>query len=727
MISGFHLLHPGVQRALWEMRWTELRPIQERAIHHLLGSDVGGDVVISSRTASGKTEAAFLPVISAIAERPTGSVRAMYVGPLKALINDQFRRVEELCERLEVPVCKWHGDVGSNVKDRLLGSPAGVLLITPESLEAMLVLRPSLAEKVFGQLAYVVIDEMHAFMGTERGAQLVCQLHRIASRARCDPTRIGLSATLGAPEAALSWLRPGKSATLIADGGSTTLQLRVEGLWKPPPAPEAPSKGADPTVRQLARSILAVGGGKTNLVFANAKAAIELLADALATEARAMDLRDEIVVHHGSLSRDQRLSAEQRLRDAAACTAVCSNTLEMGIDIGSIDMVIQVSAPSSVAALTQRVGRSGRRGSPRILRGFFSAQAPTGESTVWDRLHLDVLQGIAAIELLLAKFAEPASVGRAHLSTLVHQCLAFLAEAGGAGPKVLFDSVVGSGAFGNVSTEEYKAILRGLKEQELIDQMADGKIILGLRGEEIVGHYTFFATFSTQQELRVVFRGEEIGTVSAAPETGAQLTLGGRRWRVDAFDPTRREVTVSPSKGGGAPSFTGSSVSVHAAVHQKMRALLLGEERPAYLDRVALEILGSARAEAAAHSVDRGAGAGEGAVLLYAFAGTRVQRTLALILAKAGLKAVDRRVGFEVQAPADRVASALCDFVADPDMGALAGYADDKLHAREQGREKLERFVAPEVWRRAYAAEELDKEATVVVAEKLADALGSGS
>src|SRR3984885_3913921 len=163
MTQAFRLLHPTVQRKLWDMKWTELRQIQVDAIEHLLGG-TPTDCIISSPTASGKTEAAFLPVLSAIADEPTGGVRAIYIGPLKALINDQFGRVEQLCERMEMPVHRWHGDVDAGAKKAVLAAPSGVLLITPESLEAMFVLRPTQLPAMFGHLAYVVIDEMHAFL-----------------------------------------------------------------------------------------------------------------------------------------------------------------------------------------------------------------------------------------------------------------------------------------------------------------------------------------------------------------------------------------------------------------------------------------------------------------------------------------------------------------------------------------------------------------------------------
>ncbi len=227
MAKAFDLLHPGMQRRLWDMKWTELRPIQTEAIQLLCGG-THTDCIIASPTASGKTEAAFLPVLSMIADDAEGGVRAMYIGPLKALINDQFGRLEQLCTRMEMPVHRWHGDVDETARKALLKTPSGILLITPESLEAMFVLRPTQLPSIFSRLSFVVIDEMHAFLGSVRGAQLLSQLHRLRMRTGADAIRIGLSATVGSPEDASDG--SGRRPSVRSSSGSmarTRLKYRV--------------------------------------------------------------------------------------------------------------------------------------------------------------------------------------------------------------------------------------------------------------------------------------------------------------------------------------------------------------------------------------------------------------------------------------------------------------------------------------------------------------------
>ncbi|WP_394827335.1 DEAD/DEAH box helicase [Pendulispora albinea] len=722
MREAFDALHTNVQRKLWDMRWTELRPIQVQAIRHLLGK--GGDCILSSPTASGKTEAAFLPILSAIADDPAGSVRAVYIGPLKALIDDQFRRLEELCERLEVPVHRWHGDVGDGARRRLLAAPGGVLLITPESLEAMFVRRATAMPRLFRRLAYVVVDEMHAFLGTERGAQLVCQLHRLRMRAGCDPVRIGLSATLGDAPSARGWLRPGgPAATLIEDSASeTTLAIRVRGLWRRAPRAGGEREDAievDTSLVELARAILLAGKGNTNLIFANAKSRIEALADALVREAESMQLADAIVVHHGSLSKEMRAHAEERLRAAGPCSAVCSNTLELGIDIGQIDEVVQVSAPWSVASLVQRVGRSGRRAhARRVLRGYFVEDAADAQSVVWDGLHLEFLRAVALIELMLERFLEPPHLGRAHASTLIHQILSTLAETGGATAAVLYARVVGSGAFAAATPESFAEVLRELGRRDLIEQMGDGSLVLGDRGQDQVDHYTFYAAFHAPEELRVLHGDDVLGTLAEVPPPGEHVIFAGRRWRVDAIDMERRAVFVSPSKGGKPPAFISPPGLVHPEVHRKMRELLLGGNEPAYLDDVAKAILKSSRATAArvgyfAPSAQPFAGG----LRLFLFGGTRVHKTLYLVLARAGIDVDVYDIGLEARGATENIVDTLRAFANAPDPEGLAAFADEKLEQRRFGREKFEPFLPPSLWRAVFVREELDIPSVVVMVQ----------
>lgn len=729
--GAFERLHPAVQRRLWEMQWTEMRPIQTKAIHHLL--DGRGDCVITVPTAGGKTEAAFLPILSRIADEPSGGVRAMYVGPLKALINDQFRRIENLCTRMEMPVHRWHGDVGEGPRKRLLGRPTGVLLITPESLEAMFVLRPTKMPHIFSRLSYVVIDELHAFIGTERGAQLQCQIERLCARANCNPVRVGLSATLGDTPSALRWLRPsGPPAQLLDDpDASRELQVRVRGFWNTSSTKDlqqsddaSDDQTDEVAFATMARAILVAVNGTTNLVFANAKSVIESLADTMKEEATSIGVRDEVVVHHGSLSKSMREYAEERLSSGSPVTAVCSNTLELGIDVGRIENVVQLSSPPSVASLVQRIGRSGRtEGAPAKLRAYFLERRPDADTSTWGRLHLEYLRGVASIELMRERFLEPIEIGRGHHSTLVQQILSILAETGGTNASNVYARLKRSGAFGVLESGTFAQIVRELGRHTLIEQMAEGDLILAPKGQRLAEHYSFYAAFKTPDEVAVFYGAEKIGMLpsDAIPGLGEHVILAGKRWQVVQIDVERREVVVERARGKRPPTFRSAFADTHPAVHAKMRSLALGNELPNYLDATALEILAAVRDESKLLGgfVPRIQSGGAG-TLLFVWAGRRVCRTLHLSLRMRNIEAYDMDVGLDVAASPTSTLDALRSFKQDPDQAEeLAALAESELGARVIEGEKYDEFLPNDVWRKSYGRERLDVRGAVFTVEQV--------
>jgi ATP-dependent Lhr-like helicase len=728
MADAYRRLHPSLQRHLYDLRWEALREIQELAVHHLL--DSRGDCVISAPTAGGKTEAAFLPILSQLATDWDGGVRALYVGPLKALINDQFRRVETLCGRMEIPVHRWHGDVGETERKTLLTRPSGILLITPESLEAMFVLRPTQMPHIFDKLAFVVIDELHSFIGSVRGAQLQSQLFRLKARCGCDPVRVGLSATLGDPVAACSWLRPdGAAATYIEDATfQRGLKIRVKGYLR------APKKSDDDerldyrlTLRTVAREMLRACGASTNLAFANSKGRIEEFADCIKAEAAEMGLAHEIIVHHGSLSKEEREHAEQRLRAGRPCTAVCSNTLEMGIDIGEVDNVVQLAAPWSVASLVQRVGRSGRRGGDAVLRAYFVEGFLDDQAVFWDGLHLDFLRGVAMIRLMLPphRFTEPPESRRAHRSTLIHQLLSTLAETGGLSAAALHRRLMDCRAFGELSGAEFARLLRELASHELITQMAQGDLILGPRGEKLRDHFSFYAAFVSADELRVLHGSREIGSlpVTMVPHPEEFVILAGRRWRVESVDVEHREIIVTPGQGGRPPRYNSLGADVHPRVHAEMRNLACGSEQLSILDGTAMQMLEQVRNTASSvgrfcpgilplPEVER--------TRLFLWAGSKIQRTLLLALRQLGLKVTDEEVGLDARASGAETHAALQQIATRPPDGIqLARHAQKELQARIGGGEKFDEYVPEDLWVSAFASDRMDINGMVACVQTL--------
>ncbi|HET7056414.1 MAG TPA: DEAD/DEAH box helicase, partial [Thermomicrobiales bacterium] len=357
--NAFGQLSRTMQRWIWDQSWSELRDIQELAVAPILARE---DVIVSAATASGKTEAAFLPILTAVEPVARTELAVLCISPLKALINDQEIRIRSMCERIEAEVTPWHGDVAASRKAKLRRNPAGVLLITPESLEAMFVLRGSSVPGMFQNLQFVVVDELHAFIGNERGRQLQSLLNRVELATGNRIPRIGLSATIGDLPLAAQFLRPEEpeSVRLIASDAAyrpVQLQLRGYEIDEPDDPTEAAAQ-QDPIVRDLYE----IHKGATNLIFANAKTNVERYADALTRRCETDRRPNEFFAHHGNLSKELREDAEERLKSGRPTTAIATSTLELGIDIGAVDAVAQIGVPPTVSSLKQRLGRSGRRG-----------------------------------------------------------------------------------------------------------------------------------------------------------------------------------------------------------------------------------------------------------------------------------------------------------------------------------------------------------------------------
>ena len=519
-------LHPVIRKWIRDQGWDELRDVQARAILDVLDSP--DDVLIAAATAAGKTEAAFLPVLTMVADRSSPGFAVIYISPLKALINDQFRRLEELCERMEVPVVRWHGDAPQGGKKRAYRQPEGVALITPESIEAMLTRRPADARRLLGSADFVIVDEVHAFLQGPRGLHVASLLRRIDAMSSKPARRIGLSATIGDLGQAAAWLRPGEPARvriLEAQSDAPELWLQVRGYVEPPDLDdpdraEAEAAGGG-TVRvaldPICDHLFATLRGENNLVFGGSRRTVEAAADRLRRRCEAAGVPNEFFPHHGSLSKTLREELEERLKLAnLPTTAVCTSTLELGVDIGSVKSVAQIGAPRSIASTRQRLGRTGRRrGTPSILRIYVREPYIGSKSGFLDRLHLATIRSVAAVRLLLAGFVEPSSPSPEVLSTLVHQVLSIITERGGIRPDTLYRALCGPGPFDAVGSGDFATLLRhlGSKDVRLLEQAADGALMLGEAGEQIVQSRTFFAVFESTEEWRLVFDGRLLGTL----------------------------------------------------------------------------------------------------------------------------------------------------------------------------------------------------------------------
>ena len=648
--TGFNRLAEPVRRWIWHKGWSSLRDIQERAIPTLLNGD--RDVIIAAATAGGKTEAAFLPLISRVLEHPgAGGFDLVYVGPLRALINDQFERLQDLCDRAELPVHPWHGDISQGVKARARRDPRGVLLITPESLEALFVLRGLEVPSLFMGARAIVIDELHALLDTERGIHLRSLLTRLERAVGRRIRRVGLSATLGEMALAREYLRPeAPEAVVLLESGSDGQELKVQirGYLQVRPRSGAGDEDEDGMAarRAVAKHLFSRLRGTRNLVFAGSRQNVERYADALRELSVRARLPVEFFPHHASLTREHRIDLERRLKTHPATTAVCTSTLELGVDIGDIACVAQIGAPFSVASLRQRLGRSGRRaGQPAVLRMYAIEAAPGPDSHPLDCLHLGLVRSIAMVELLIEGWCEPPTPQALHLSTLTHQILSVLAEHGGVSARRLYTTLCEYGPFRRVVPGLFARLLRHLggPDVALIEQAPDGALLLGRQGERLVEHYSFYAVFQTPEEYRLIAGGKPLGTLPVVMVLAPGMTIifSGRRWRITAIHDRDKVIEVAADRTGRPPPFGGDGGLIHDRVVEKMMEVLAGVDLPAYLDESAARLLQDARSECRRLDVVRVpiCRIGEHSSLLATWAGTVKTSSLALVLRAMGYTA----------------------------------------------------------------------------------------
>ena len=635
--NAFERLAPFVQEFVYRQGWKELRSLQAEAIDAIFDTD--NDVLITTGTASGKTEAAFLPILSLIATEPIGSIKVLYIGPLKALINDQFRRLELLCEAGDIPIHRWHGDVGSSQKSDLIEHPGGVLQITPESIESLFINKTNHLHRLFGGLQFIVVDEVHSFMESDRGVQLRSQLQRIDKYSKSSrPRRIGLSATVGDQEAARQWLNPqSPSKVQIINPEVTIPPTRLSHLHFSLTKEEVPS--------ELVDDLYALTKDKRALVFCNSRKNVEVLTAQLNRRSSRERIPEHYLPHHGSISKEIREDAEVRMRvDDYPTSVICTNTLELGIDIGQLDMAVQVDSTHTVMSFVQRLGRTGRRqDSSRIMQIYTSDLQPEPGDEFYERLPFSLIKALAIVDLFLEGWLEPPVNRTVPYNVLYHQLLSRLVETHGSNPKDRVGHVLSSNVFPGVTSEDYFDLLKHLGSTDQIEQMETGELILGLAGEKIVRSKDFYAVFTTPPEMDVFYKERILGRISPRPDLqpGTCLLLVGRLWEVKDIFPDKQQVMVEPAKEAHDVMFLGSGIpEMHPKIAQRVREALLSGKSYSYLDTNGQQVLSDARRM----SQDWGIGQqrifeASGKWVILPWTGTRSARTLQYWFQTCGLKA----------------------------------------------------------------------------------------
>lgn len=604
----FGMFPEFIKEYIYSHGWEELREVQIAAAKTLFCSD--HNLLLTSSTASGKTEAAFFPVLSDVYRCPSSSVAILYIAPLKSLINDQFVRMEELLYEAELPVYHWHGDVGASHKSKLLREPSGILQITPESLESMLINRSNDIPRLFGDLRYVIIDEIHTLMGSDRGNQIICQLKRIADKIGYHPRRIGLSATIGDTRSAADWLGGGSGretdAPVIAEK-KLRWRLGLEHFFVTDDTAKRQKEQGAPSDGNEGRVMLDAGYeylydcvyGKKAIVFSNSREETEYVTATLRQISRERGDEDIFLIHHGNISAALREEAEIKMKNSEAPVVTCATvTMELGIDIGKLERVAQAGAPNSVSSFLQRLGRSGRRAEPPEMMMVFREEEALPDTPLPELIPWELVRACAVIQLYIdERFIEPPSKKKLPWSLVYQQTLSVLSSCGELKPKELAQRILSMPAFSEIPKESYRELLISMIHTDAIEMTEEGGLIVGLLGERLTNSFKFYAVFADSEDHTVRCGSDEIGTITTPPPPGDRFALAGRVWEVVELDRERRLVFVRAVEGKMEVSWPGDYGEIHKKVLLKMREILLYDDRVyAYLKPNAAQRLEEARA-----------------------------------------------------------------------------------------------------------------------------------
>lgn len=550
----FDLLHPALQHHLVNaLGWRRLRPLQEAAIMPLCQ---GQHALLLAPTAGGKTEAGILPVLSRMASESWSGLSVLYICPIRALLNNLEPRLSMYAGFVGRTAARWHGDVLQPARRRILRSPADILLTTPESLEVLLDSRSVDRSALFSGLQAVVIDELHSFAGDDRGWHLLAVLDRIRRISGREQQRIGLSATVGNPQELLDWLAG------HCEGTRTVIAM-------PPAAQASPPDVTLDYVGNLDNAAIVISllhRGEKRLVFCDSRSRVESLAEKL----RAQGVNTH--VSHSSLSVEARRQAEQAFAEGNNCVIVATSTLELGLDVGDLDRVIQIDAPNAVASFLQRMGRTGRRSGTHRNCLFLTTDDDS------------LLRAAAILRLALRGYVEPVRPPPLPLHLFAQQVMGLLLQEGALVRSEWTQWLGRLPCFQEIPSADLEAVLDHMVDQQIL--LSDrGIVSFGPEGERIFGFRHFaelFSIFQSPPLFQVLHGRSEVGYVH---QTSFQvrnqgmpvLLLGGRGWLVKFVDWKRRIAYVEPSAEKGRSRWLGQSPPLHFQLCQAMREVLLSE------------------------------------------------------------------------------------------------------------------------------------------------------
>lgn len=606
MTTSYDLLSRDMREFIYKKGWPSLTKIQDAAIKQMYKSE--NNLILAAPTASGKTEAAFLPAISK-AEDIKNKLKILYISPLIALINDQFERISDMCKDLGIRVTSWHSEASVSRKDKLVENPSGILLITPESLEAMVVSDKKRAEVLLKDIEYIIVDEIHGFLDTNRGLQLKSLLVRIQSYMEKNPRMLGLSATIGEKnyDLAKDFFLNSRQTNILLDRSRNDLIMSLDYIE------------SEDINKEIAQKVLEYSLGKSTLVFPNSRAKVEKLSYLLKKEVEEKGYDIRVFSHHSSISKIKRTEIETFAKTSRRdFIIVATSTLELGIDIGAVDQVIQVGSAASVLSLSQRLGRSGRRTRKSVIY-----QIATDK---WD-----LVQASSSLRLFKEGKLDKIDRKTKTYDIFAHQVLSTLLEKNG----LLIDDYYKLNeelkSFSDITDNEFKILTDFLLQNDFVEEI-DGEYIAGSNAEKLMTMGSFYNQFVIKKSYKVQTDKQTIGEIELGENlrVADRIYLSGQVWKIEAINHKLRKIRVSLSSKANAKSFALSGgFEISGEVRDEMEKILLNTSSlkltgniKEVIDELSREITNEAY-----HFVET-----DGRKALRTFKSTKINKTLALML-----------------------------------------------------------------------------------------------
>lgn len=607
MTDSYSLLNRDLRFYIHEKGWPTLTKIQNASIKAFYTTN--NNLILSAPTASGKTEACFLPAISKVSSWDKG-IKILYISPLIALINDQFKRISDMCLDMDIPITSWHGEASQSKKEKIIANPRGIVLITPESIEAMLVNKSELAKTFFLDVEYVIVDEIHSFLWGNRGLQLKSLLERILRYTYNTPRMIGLSATIGEDnyDLAKEFFNNGLDTNILVDKSRNDIDFTIDYFNTEKVSLDVISK-----LREYALD-------GPMLIFPNSRDKVETIAVKLNQLFKEKGEDIKVFAHHSSVSKQKRSEIENFAKESKKEKfAICAtSTLELGIDIGAVTSVSQYGSAHNVLTLAQRLGRSGRISKTSILHQI--------STNPWE-----LLESLATIKLYQDSILDPIEKTTKAYDVFAHQVLSSLLENFGMDIdeyKYLNKTLTN---FSDITDEEFEKISEFLQKEGYIE-IIENQVIAGTAIEKLMTKGNFYNQFVLSGVYNVYNDKGKIGELEIRSEVqvDSNIYLAGSIWRITQILYKNKKILVEKANAGKAPKFSGiGDMDVSKLVRNKMKEILKNPDKIFDNDEIN-EVIDNLKEEFS--DDDYLFVAGKDQISLRTFQSSKVNRTLAIML-----------------------------------------------------------------------------------------------